>query len=78
MSNKVVIIVGSVVAAALVAVAIVVVILISTINAQAEEARYKACMSAAGYAGDAPGMATDDELDAYIDGIVDTAEFCSR
>ncbi|MFE5408761.1 hypothetical protein [Microbacterium sp. NPDC056569] len=78
--NKLVLVVGGVLAALLIATIISVMVLINAIRAQDEEARYRDCMARQGYAADEPPAAvtTDEELDLYLDQITDAAELCAR
>lgn len=79
MTNRVVIWGLAVVAVLLVAVLVSVVVLVNTLNAQAAQRDYELCMSAQGYTrGEQPSVTTDAEADAYIDGLAEAAEFCSR
>jgi hypothetical protein len=79
MSNKLVLWVGGALAALLITVVIVVIVLVSTLNAQAEHQAYRDCMARHGYAADAPAsVTTQDELDAFSEGITAAAEACLR
>lgn len=79
MSNKLLLWIGGALAVLLIAVVIVVIVLINTLNAQAEDQAYKDCMSRHGYPFDAPAdVETEEELDAYSEGIAAAAEECIR
>jgi hypothetical protein len=71
--------VGGVLAALLIVVVVVVIMLINTINTEAENQRYVECMATHGYErGEQPQGVTDENLDAYLDGMVEAAEFCGK
>lgn len=78
--KRLVIIFGSVIAALLIAVVVVGVVLLNTIQAEADEAAYQACMARQGFPHDAPPpvITDDDEMDTYIDAIMAAAERCHR
>lgn len=72
-TRQVVIVSASVVAALLVALIITVIILITTVNGQAEEAAYRACMERLD-----PGFNAETGIDDYARGLADNAAFCER
>jgi branched-subunit amino acid permease len=79
MSNKLVLWVGGVLAALLIVVVVVVIVLINSITTEAENERYVECMAAQGYErGEQPQGVTDDNLDAYVEGMVEAAELCGK
>lgn len=77
MSNRLVLIVGGIIAALLVAVVIVGIVLVNTIQADVSNRTFQDCMARQGYPADAPPPVTDDS-EAYIDGLVAAAETCDR
>ena len=68
--TRTVVVVGSIVGALLLAVLIAVIVLIATLNGQADDAAYRACMANMGVGG--PGGTSD------IQQMADAAEYCSR
>lgn len=66
--TRIVVIVGSVVAALLLVAIVVGIVVITTLNAQASEADYRACMAAMGVG---PGGTVTD-----VQGMADAAEYC--
>lgn len=79
MNTRVVVIVGSVIAALLVAVTIALFLVLGEMQRQADNASYQDCMARYGFEADAPAppMSDDRDADAYIDSMVDAAEACS-
>lgn len=78
MKNRTIILAASVVSALLVAVLVAVIVLVSTINKQADDQAFRDCMARYGYAVDEPPSGvTDDNLDAYINDMANSADRCS-
>ncbi|MFE7067478.1 hypothetical protein [Microbacterium sp. NPDC057658] len=77
--TRIIVIVGSAVAALLIAAIIVGVVILNTLRAQAENEAYQECMARHGYAADAPAPAVaDEDQEEYLQDIVAAAEACSR
>lgn len=78
-TKRLVVIASSVVGALLVVAIVVGVVLLNTMNAQAEDARYRDCMASQGFGPGSPAdVTTDDQVEAYFEDAIDAANFCSR
>lgn len=76
--TRIIVIVGSAVAALLIAAIIVGAVILNTLRQQAENDAYQDCMARHGYASDAPPPAATDDQDEFLEGIAAAAEACYK
>lgn len=77
--TRIIVIVGSAVAALLIAAIIVGAVILNTLRQQAENDAYQDCMARHGFAADAPPPAVgEDDQDAFLEAITAAAEECSK